>query len=332
MALIGYARGLDSGTGHRLTQTDALRKAGCEQVFRDTVSGAQADRPGLAAALAYLRDGDVLAVWRLDRQRYALPHLIETMGALDASRRRVPVAVQHRHHHLGRRLHFSMCSARWGCSERDLIRERTKAVVPPPPRTKGAQVRRPPTRLRRAREYIANGLNRGPAPSRSVRPPSTPRRKPGRKPPTGATMTTIYLSGGNPPQPAKRFYTLTVAQTRSVPWTLIREWGWIGHPGTVRETWSRAKGGHRGGPLKPQAEGKRGYRAIGGQGRAERITGIAETLMIPLYRDSGLTVRGQPVQFSRIRETGDNCLLVLCGIIELSNGKIDRKAWLHQGE
>ncbi|WP_444978955.1 recombinase family protein, partial [Aeromonas caviae] len=37
-----------------------LRNAGCERVFEDTASGAKADRPGLADALAYLRDGDVL--------------------------------------------------------------------------------------------------------------------------------------------------------------------------------------------------------------------------------------------------------------------------------
>ena len=65
-------------------QTDALRKAGCERVFEDTGSGAQVDRPGLTAALAYLRDGDVLAVWRLDRLGRSLPHLIETLGALEA--------------------------------------------------------------------------------------------------------------------------------------------------------------------------------------------------------------------------------------------------------
>ena len=59
MALIGYA--LVSTAEHDTAlQTDALRKAGCERVFEDTASGAKADRPGLADALAYLRDGDVL--------------------------------------------------------------------------------------------------------------------------------------------------------------------------------------------------------------------------------------------------------------------------------
>lgn len=65
-------------------QTDALNKAGCEHIFEDTVSGAKADRPGLTAALAYLREGDVLTVWRLDRLGCSLPHLIETSGTLEA--------------------------------------------------------------------------------------------------------------------------------------------------------------------------------------------------------------------------------------------------------
>ena len=61
MALIGYAR-VSTAEQDTTLQTDALRKGGCERVFEDVVSGAKADRPGLAASLAYLRDGDVLAV------------------------------------------------------------------------------------------------------------------------------------------------------------------------------------------------------------------------------------------------------------------------------
>nr|WP_272739283.1 recombinase family protein [Klebsiella pneumoniae] len=82
MALIGYAR-VSTAEQDTALQTDALRKAGCERVFEDTASGAKADRPGLADALAYLRDGDVLAVWRLDRLGRSMPHLIETIGALE---------------------------------------------------------------------------------------------------------------------------------------------------------------------------------------------------------------------------------------------------------
>jgi DNA invertase Pin-like site-specific DNA recombinase len=44
------------------------------------------DRAGLLAALAYARDGDVLVVWKLDRLGRSLPHLIETVTALEKRR------------------------------------------------------------------------------------------------------------------------------------------------------------------------------------------------------------------------------------------------------
>lgn len=83
MTLIGYAR-VSAAEQDTALQTDALRKAGCERVFEDTASGAKADHPGLADALTYLRDCDVLADWRLDRLGRSMPHLIETIGAMQA--------------------------------------------------------------------------------------------------------------------------------------------------------------------------------------------------------------------------------------------------------
>ena len=48
---------------------EALEAAGCARIFTDTVSSRKdvADRPGLVAALDYLREGDTLCVWQLDR-------------------------------------------------------------------------------------------------------------------------------------------------------------------------------------------------------------------------------------------------------------------------
>ncbi len=78
-------------------------------------------------------------------------------------------------------------------------------------------------------------------------------------------MTTIYLERREPAHNRQRFYTLTVAQTLFGSWTLIREWGRIGHPGTVRETWfeTEAAAIEAGAKIRRQKE-KRGYRAIGG--------------------------------------------------------------------
>ncbi len=46
---------------------DALEQVGCQRVFTDKTSSSKPERPGLSEALSHLRDGDVLAVWRLDR-------------------------------------------------------------------------------------------------------------------------------------------------------------------------------------------------------------------------------------------------------------------------
>ncbi len=63
-------------------QEDALRQAGCEKIFRDVISGATTERPGLAEALAYARSGDVLVVWKLDRLGRSLAHLIDVVQQL----------------------------------------------------------------------------------------------------------------------------------------------------------------------------------------------------------------------------------------------------------
>ena len=161
MALIGYAR-VSTVEQDTALQTDALRKAGCEKIFEDTVSGAKADRPGLTAALVYLRDGDVLAVWRLDRLGRSLPHLIDTVGTLEAR----GVGFRSLTENIDTttpsgRLIFHVFGA-LGQFERDLIRERTKAGLTAAA-ARGRKGGRKPVvtadKLQRAREHIANGLN-----------------------------------------------------------------------------------------------------------------------------------------------------------------------------
>jgi hypothetical protein len=60
-----------------------LQKAECNKIFTDTASGAQIERKGLEEALTYVRKGDTLVVWRLDRLGRSLPHLIASMTDLE---------------------------------------------------------------------------------------------------------------------------------------------------------------------------------------------------------------------------------------------------------
>jgi DNA invertase Pin-like site-specific DNA recombinase len=80
--LIGYARVSTSEQTLNL-QKDALEKIGCVKIFSDVVSGAKAEREGLHEALEYVRAGDTLVVWRLDRLGRSLKHLIEAITKLN---------------------------------------------------------------------------------------------------------------------------------------------------------------------------------------------------------------------------------------------------------
>src|SRR2546421_704588 len=81
--LIGYAR-VSTQDQTLALQQDALKAAGCTNIFTDTASGAQKERPGLQEAISHLRAGDTLVVWRLDRLGRSLTHLIDTITSLNS--------------------------------------------------------------------------------------------------------------------------------------------------------------------------------------------------------------------------------------------------------
>jgi DNA invertase Pin-like site-specific DNA recombinase len=82
---IGYMR-VSKADGTQTTdlQRDALVAVGVEpmQLYEDQASGRREDRPGLAACLKALREGDTLVVWKLDRLGRDLRHLINTVHDL----------------------------------------------------------------------------------------------------------------------------------------------------------------------------------------------------------------------------------------------------------
>lgn len=85
--LVGYMRvSADNDRQVLDLQRDALLSAGVDErhLFDDHVSGSQGARPGLAKALAFLRPGDCLVVWKLDRLGRSLPHLLTTVNGLES--------------------------------------------------------------------------------------------------------------------------------------------------------------------------------------------------------------------------------------------------------
>lgn len=124
--LVGYAR-ISTHEQTLNLQKDALQQVGCEQLFTDTASGASTERPGLDAALRFVRSGDTLVVWRLDRLGRSLKHLIETIGTLQARGigfRSIQESIDTTTS--GGKLIFHVFGA-LAEFERDLIRERTQA-------------------------------------------------------------------------------------------------------------------------------------------------------------------------------------------------------------
>jgi DNA invertase Pin-like site-specific DNA recombinase len=161
MAAVGYAR-VSTADQDLALQLDALAAAGCAKVFEDRASGARADRPGLRAALDYAREGDVLVTWKLDRLGRSLPHLVETVAALELRRvgfRSLTEAIDTTTP--GGRLVFHLFAA-LGQFERDLIRERTRAGLAAAA-ARGRRGGRQPVvtteKLRRARNLLAKGLS-----------------------------------------------------------------------------------------------------------------------------------------------------------------------------
>jgi DNA invertase Pin-like site-specific DNA recombinase len=124
--LIGYARVSTADQTLNLQQ-DALQKAGCQRIFTDTASGTKQERKGLEEALSYVRQGDTLVVWRLDRLGRSLKHLIETITAL--SQRGIgfkSITENIDTTSSGGKLVFHIFGA-LAEFERDIIRERTNA-------------------------------------------------------------------------------------------------------------------------------------------------------------------------------------------------------------
>ena len=159
--LIGYARVSTQEQTLNL-QLDALQQAGCSKLFTDTISGATTERKGLDSALSYVRAGDTLVVWRLDRLGRSLRHLIDTISGLQSRgvgfksvQENIDTTTS------GGKLVFHIFGA-LAEFERDIIRERTQAGLTAA-RARGRTGGRPKalnvTKVAMARELYDNKQN-----------------------------------------------------------------------------------------------------------------------------------------------------------------------------
>ncbi len=79
---IGYIR-VSKQEQNEALQRDTLKEAGCEKYFSDKMTGSTFERKGLEELLAFVRPGDTVIVWKLDRLGRSLKDLIETLNLLN---------------------------------------------------------------------------------------------------------------------------------------------------------------------------------------------------------------------------------------------------------
>jgi len=139
---IGYAR-VSTHDQRLALQRDALDAAGCERRFEDRASGASARLPARQELLDFVRPGDVVVVFRLDRLGRSLRDLVEVVNGLakrgvglrslrEAIDTTTPAG----------KLTFHVFAA-LSEFETDLVRERTRAGLAAA-RQRGARLGRPP--------------------------------------------------------------------------------------------------------------------------------------------------------------------------------------------
>ncbi|MGW2933663.1 recombinase family protein [Streptomyces sp. NPDC001156] len=127
--LIGYQRVSTNAQDAQL-QADALSEAGCARIFEDKASGKNADRAGLLAALDYMREGDTLTVWKLDRLGRSTKDVLtiaEDLHARGIALRILTGTLAGSYSPKGEGKFFFTMMVAFAELERDMIVERTRA-------------------------------------------------------------------------------------------------------------------------------------------------------------------------------------------------------------
>lgn len=160
MTLVGYAR-VSTYEQDMSLQQDALLMVGCTKIYQDVATGVKADRPGLVDAIDYVREGDTLIVWKLDRLGRSMKHLLALITELEERK----VGFRSLTENIdtttsGGRLVFHLFGA-LAQFERDLIAERTQAGLQAARKRGhrgGRKVVVTPEKLVKARQHMAAGL------------------------------------------------------------------------------------------------------------------------------------------------------------------------------
>ena len=158
---IGYAR-VSTDDQKLDLQMDALQSAGCNEIYQDVASGAKVQRSGLDKAIQYIRTGDTLVVWKLDRLGRSLKHLIDVVNDLNSRgvffksiRENIDTS------NSGGKLTFHLFGA-LAEFERDIISERTRAGLAAA-RARGRVGGRPTVmndqKIKLAKQLMANSSN-----------------------------------------------------------------------------------------------------------------------------------------------------------------------------
>ncbi|MFG2883631.1 recombinase family protein [Streptomyces sp. NPDC048297] len=127
--LIGYQQVSTNAQDAQL-QADALTEAGCARIFEDKASGKNVDRAGLLAALDYMREGDTLTVWKLDRLGRSTKEVLtiaEDLHARGIALRILTGTLAGSYSPKGEGKFFFTMMVAFAELERDMIIERTRA-------------------------------------------------------------------------------------------------------------------------------------------------------------------------------------------------------------
>jgi DNA invertase Pin-like site-specific DNA recombinase len=149
--LVGYRR-VSTADQTTALQTNALKRAGCKIIFEDQITGASTLRPGLDKALARLKPGSVLVVWRLDRLGRDLRNLIDLVNQIKDRGAHFHSLTEHidTTSPTGKiTFHLFACMAEF---ERDILTLRTKAGIEAA-QARGVHCGRPPALTSRQVEH-----------------------------------------------------------------------------------------------------------------------------------------------------------------------------------